>query len=78
MLKFGTPTIAPPLAIKKCTLQTGCTVYVPLVLCPPENVFCHDCPEQGCFIQGDCTDPLLSSYNIIPSSFCLSMHNTLV
>ena len=28
MLKFGTPTIAPPLAIKKCTVQTGCTVYV--------------------------------------------------
>ena len=25
MLKFGTPTIAPPLAIKKCTVQTGCT-----------------------------------------------------
>ena len=28
MLKFGTPTIALPLAIKKCTVQTGCTVYV--------------------------------------------------
>ena len=28
MLKFGTPTIAPPLAIKKCTVQTGCTVYI--------------------------------------------------
>ena len=27
MLKFGTPTIALPLAIKKCTVQTGCTVY---------------------------------------------------
>ena len=27
MLKFGTPTIAVPLAIKKCTVQTGCTVY---------------------------------------------------
>ena len=26
MLKFGTPTIALPLAIKKCTVQTGCTV----------------------------------------------------
>ena len=25
MLKFGTPTIALPLAIKKCTVQTGCT-----------------------------------------------------
>ena len=29
MLKFGTPTIALPLAIKKCTVQTGCTVYIP-------------------------------------------------
>ena len=28
MLKFGTPTIALPLAIKKCTVQTGCTVYI--------------------------------------------------
>ena len=28
MLKFGTPTIALPLAIKKCTVQTGCTVYM--------------------------------------------------
>ena len=28
MLKFGTPTIALPLAIKKCTVQTRCTVYV--------------------------------------------------
>ena len=28
MLKFGTPTIALPLAIKKCTVQTGCTVIV--------------------------------------------------
>ena len=28
MIKFGTPTIALPLAIKKCTVQTGCTVYV--------------------------------------------------
>ena len=28
ILKFGTPTIALPLAIKKCTVQTGCTVYV--------------------------------------------------
>ena len=28
MLKFGTPTIALPLAIKKCTVQTGCTVLV--------------------------------------------------
>ena len=28
MLKFGIPTIALPLAIKKCTVQTGCTVYV--------------------------------------------------
>ena len=28
MLKFGTPTIALPLAIKKCTVQTGCTVHV--------------------------------------------------
>ena len=28
MLKFGTPTIALPLAIKKCTVQTGCTVCV--------------------------------------------------
>ena len=27
MIKFGTPTIALPLAIKKCTVQTGCTVY---------------------------------------------------
>ena len=26
MIKFGTPTIALPLAIKKCTVQTGCTV----------------------------------------------------
>ena len=26
MLKFGTPAIALPLAIKKCTVQTGCTV----------------------------------------------------
>ena len=26
MLKFGNPTIALPLAIKKCTVQTGCTV----------------------------------------------------
>ena len=26
MLKFGTPTITLPLAIKKCTVQTGCTV----------------------------------------------------
>ena len=31
MLKFGTPTIALPLAIKKCTVQTGCTVYVCVV-----------------------------------------------
>ena len=29
MLKFGTPTIALPLAIKKCTVQTGCTVVTP-------------------------------------------------
>ena len=28
MLKFGTPTIALPLAIKKCTVQAGCTVYI--------------------------------------------------
>ena len=28
MIKFGTPTIALPLAIKKCTVQTGCTVYI--------------------------------------------------
>ena len=28
MLKFGTPTIVLPLAIKKCTVQTGCTVTV--------------------------------------------------
>ena len=28
MLKFGTRTIALPLAIKKCTVQTGCTVYI--------------------------------------------------
>ena len=28
MLKFGTPTIVLPLAIKKCTVQTGCTVYI--------------------------------------------------
>ena len=28
MLKFGTPTIALPLAIKKCTVQTGCTVAI--------------------------------------------------
>ena len=28
MLKFGTTTIALPLAIKKCTVQTGCTVDV--------------------------------------------------
>ena len=28
MLKFGTPTIALPLAIKKCTVQAGCTVHV--------------------------------------------------
>ena len=27
MLKFGVPTIALPLAIKKCTVQTGSTVY---------------------------------------------------
>ena len=27
MLKFGTPIIALPLAVKKCTVQTGCTVY---------------------------------------------------
>ena len=26
MLKFGTHTIALPLAIKRCTVQTGCTV----------------------------------------------------
>ena len=26
ILKFGNPTIALPLAIKKCTVQTGCTV----------------------------------------------------
>ena len=25
---FGSPTIALPLAIKKCTVQTGCTVYI--------------------------------------------------
>ena len=28
MLKFGTPTIALPLAIKKCTVQTGRTVLL--------------------------------------------------
>ena len=28
MLKFGTPTIVLPRPIKKCTVQTGCTVYV--------------------------------------------------
>ena len=28
MLKFGTPTITLPLAIKKCTVQTECTVYI--------------------------------------------------
>ena len=28
MLKFGTPTIDLTLAIKKCTVQTGCTVYI--------------------------------------------------
>ena len=28
MLKFGTPTIALPLAIKKCTVQTRCTVHI--------------------------------------------------
>ena len=32
MLKFGTPTIALPLAIKKCTVQTGCTV--PILIIP--------------------------------------------
>ena len=31
MLKFGTPTIALPLAIKKCTVQTGCTVSMYIV-----------------------------------------------
>ena len=33
MLKFGTPTIALPLAIKKCTVQTGCTVYSTCKFC---------------------------------------------
>ena len=33
MLKFGTPTIALPLAIKKCTVQTGCTVYIYIYVC---------------------------------------------
>ena len=34
MLKFGTPTIALPLAIKKCTVQTGCTVYIFITYLP--------------------------------------------
>ena len=40
MLKFGTPTIALPLAIKKCTVQTGCTVcmYINIVL-----ILCDKC-----------------------------------
>ena len=33
MLKFGTPTIALPLAIKKCTVQAGCTVHVKSPTC---------------------------------------------
>ena len=37
MLKFGTPTIALPLAIKKCTVQTGCTV----VRINPHFIICH-------------------------------------
>ena len=32
MLKFGTPTIALPLAIKKCTVQTGCAVVITTVI----------------------------------------------
>ena len=42
MLKFGTPTIALPLAIKKCIVQTGCTVYmyVCLLLSIGEKIVC--------------------------------------
>ena len=36
MQKFGTPTIALPFAIKKCTVQTGCTVCIYLI-----NVFIY-------------------------------------
>ena len=39
MLKFGTPTIAPPLAIKKCTVQTGCTVYIYIIRLWTKKIF---------------------------------------
>ena len=35
MLKFGTPTIALPLAIKKCTVQTGCRMAGRSFTLPP-------------------------------------------
>ena len=41
MLKFGTPTIALPLAIKKCTVQTGCTVYMSVCMSVCMSVVCQ-------------------------------------
>ena len=52
MLKFGTPTIALPLAIKKCTVQTGCTVYVSVCLSCPKmrrQNYVHACSHTPVF-----------------------------
>ena len=84
MLKFGTPTIALPLAIKKCTVQTGCTVVITTVIEMVEMVEILDgrlgkrSVERVRYVINNLLHLVIVKYGVISLVLCISTRLRLV